>query len=296
MKNIKLEIKNRFGNVLSSQLYTSEEVEVDKIALFVHCFACSNSFSVVENISRELINSGISVLSFDFTGLGLGEGDFCDTNISTNTSDILDINDYLSKHYSSASILIGHSLGGVAALLSANLMPNLEAIVTIATPSYSSHITKHFYNSEEYILNDGEVTVLIGERPFMIEKQFLEDLERHNVEEEIGKLRKPLLIMHSPQDLIVGIENAASLYQKATHSKSFITLDGADHLITNKRDAFYIAKIISIWVKRYLDIENNQCETINTSGDGKQKVSEFTSQFNNKFGDNDPVNFWGCII
>ncbi len=168
MKNIKLEIKNRFGNVLSSQLYTSEEVEVDKISLFVHCFACSSSFSVVENISRELINSGISVLSFDFTGLGLSEGDFSGTNNSTNISDILDINEYLSKHYSPVSILIGHSLAGVAALLSANLMTNLEVIVTIATPLYASHITKHFYNAEEHILNDGEVTVLIGERPLRL--------------------------------------------------------------------------------------------------------------------------------
>lgn len=293
MKSIKLEIKNRFGNVLSPQLYTSEEVGVDKIALFVHCFACSTSFSVVENISRELINSGISVLSFDFTGLGLSEDDFSNTNISTN---ILDVNDYLSEHYSPVSILIGHSLGGVVALLSANLLPNLEAIVTIATPSYASHITKHFYNVEEHILNDGEVTVLIGERPFKIKKQLLENLDSHNVEEEIKKLRKPLLIIHSSQDLIVGIESALSLFDKARGSKSFITLDNADHFITNKRDSFYIANIISIWVEQYLGKRRDQDKIIDAKKENAVKGSDFTMLRHNNTHVGDLVNFWGSII
>lgn len=296
MKNIRLEIKNRFGNVLSPQLYISEEVEVDKIALFVHCFACSSSFSVVENISREFINFGISVLSFDFTGLGLSEGDFSGTNNSTNISDILDINEYLSKHYSPVSILIGHSLAGVAALLSANLMTNLEVIVTIATPLYASHITKHFYNAEEHILNDGEVTVLIGERPFKIKKQLLEDFDSHNVEEEIKKLRKPLLIIHSSQDLIVGIVSALSLFDKASGSKSFITLDNADHFITDKRDSFYIANIISIWGEQYLGKRQDHDKIIDTKKEYVAKGSDFTMLRHNDTHVGDLVNFWGSII
>lgn len=301
MNTIKLHIKNKIGNLLFSRLYTPINGKVDKIAIFAHCFTCSSSLSVVKNISQELTNSGISVLSFDFTGLGHSEGDFSETNISTNISDILDINEYLSKHYSPASILIGHSLGGAAVLLSANMLPNLEAIVTIAAPSYASHVTKHFYNAEERILKEGEATILIGERPFNIKKEFLEDLTKHDIVEEVHNLNKPLLILHSPQDVIVEIENAASIYHNARHPKSFISLNGSDHLITNKEDAFYVANVIGSWVKRYVKI-NPKNEEILKSTEGEQvlvyhDVSEaFTNHIytisHHIFGD-EPISFGG---
>lgn len=301
MNTIKLHIKNKIGNLLFSRLYTPINGKVDKIAIFAHCFTCSSSLSVVKNISQELTNSGISVLSFDFTGLGHSEGDFSETNISTNISDILDINEYLSKHYSSASILIGHSLGGAAVLLSANMLLNLEAIVTIAAPSYASHVTKHFYNAEERILKEGEATILIGERPFNIKKEFLEDLTKHDIVEEVHNLNKPLLILHSPQDVIVEIENAASIYHNARHPKSFISLNGSDHLITNKEDAFYVANVIGSWVKRYVKI-NPKNEEILKSTEGEQvlvyhDVSEaFTNHIytisHHIFGD-EPISFGG---
>lgn len=301
MKKIKLNIINREGNLLFSRLYTPANGEVNKIAIFAHCFTCSSSLSVVKNICQELTKFGISVLSFDFTGLGHSEGDFSETNVSTNISDILDINEYLSKHYSPASILIGHSLGGAAVLLSANLMPNLEAIVTIAAPSYASHVIKHFYNAEERILKEGEATILIGERPFNIKKEFLEDLTKHDITEEVHNLNKPLLILHSPQDVIVEIENAASIYHKARHPKSFISLNGSDHLITNKEDAFYVANVIGSWVKRYVKIDPKTEEVIkSTEGEQVLVYLDTSEAFTNHiytsshhiFGD-EPISFGG---
>ncbi|MFK7113527.1 alpha/beta fold hydrolase [Flavobacterium oreochromis] len=257
MNKIKLEIENKKGLLLSAQLYIPISGVVNKIAIFAHCFTCSSSLAVVKNISNELTHSGISVLSFDFTGLGHSEGDFSETNFSNNISDLLDVNNYLSKHYTAASILIGHSLGGAATIITANLLPNIEAIVTIATPSFVKHITQHFLDAEETIIQVGKANISIGGRPFTIKKQFIDDLKKYDLEDEIQKLRKPLLIIHSPQDNIVEIENAANLYHKARHPKSFITLDGADHLITNKEDAYYVANIIGTWVKRYINIQNS---------------------------------------
>ena len=260
MKKINLKIKNKDEALLSAQLITPLNGEINTIAIFAHCFTCSSSLAVVKNISSELTNLGISVLNFDFTGLGHSDGDFSETSFSNNISDIIDVNTFLTKNYVAPSILIGHSLGGAAAIISANKLPNIEALVSIAAPSFVKHVTKHFGNLEDTILNKGEATLSIGGRPFKIKKQFLDDLEKYTLEEEVKKLRKPILIMHSPHDLIVGIENAASLYLKAIHPKSFISLNGADHLISKKEDAFYVAQIIGSWVKRYVEIKDKPSE------------------------------------
>ena len=268
MKKISLDIKNRNGENLSAHLITPINGVINNIAIFAHCFTCSSSLAVVKNISNELTNQGISVLNFDFTGLGHSEGDFSETTFSNNISDIIDVNAFLTQNYVVPTILIGHSLGGAAAIISANMLPNIQAVVSIAAPSFVKHVTKHFGNLEEIIIKKGEATLSIGGRPFKIKKQFIDDLESHNLENEVKKLRKPLLIMHSPQDLIVGIENAASLYHQAIHPKSFISLDGADHLITNKKDAFYVAEVIGSWVKRYVEInKNNEDELKSTEGE-----------------------------
>ena len=268
MKKINLDIKNNNGDTLAAHLVTPMNGQINNIAIFAHCFTCSSSLAVVRNISSELTNQGISVLNFDFTGLGESDGDFSETTFSNNISDIIAVNDFLTQNYVSPSILIGHSLGGAAAIISANKLPNIQAVVSIAAPSFVKHVTAHFGGLEETITKKGEATLSIGGRPFKIKKQFLEDLESHNLENEVKKLRKPLLIMHSPHDLIVGIENAASLYHQAIHPKSFISLNGADHLITEKKDAFYVAEVISSWVKRYVEIKDNSIKTLkDTNGE-----------------------------
>ena len=256
--------------------------------------------AVVKNISNELTNQGISVLNFDFTGLGHSEGDFSETTFSNNISDIIDVNAFLTQNHVAPTILIGHSLGGAAVIISANMLPNIQAVVSIAAPSFVKHVTKHFGNLEEIIEKKGEATLSIGGRPFKIKKQFIDDLESHNLENEVKKLRKPLLIMHSPQDLIVGIENAASLYHQAIHPKSFISLDGADHLITNKKDAFYVAEVIGSWVKRYVEIKKEEIEIKDTEGEQvlvyHETIVPYTNHIYTKthhiYGD-EPLDFGG---
>ena len=300
MKKISLDIKNRNGENLSAHLITPINGVINNIAIFAHCFTCSSSLAVVKNISNELTNQGISVLNFDFTGLGHSEGDFSETTFSNNISDIIDVNAFLTQNHVAPTILIGHSLGGAAVIISANMLPNIQAVVSIAAPSFVKHVTKHFGNLEEIIEKKGEATLSIGGRPFKIKKQFIDDLESHNLENEVKKLRKPLLIMHSPQDLIVGIENAASLYHKAIHPKSFISLDGADHLITNKKDAFYVAEVIGSWVKRYVEIKKEEIEIKDTEGEQvlvyHETIVPYTNHIYTKthhiYGD-EPLDFGG---
>ena len=212
---------------------------------------------MVKNISNELTEKGISVLNFDFTGLGHSEGDFSETNFSNNISDLEDVNSFLTENYIAPAILIGHSLGGAAAIIAASKLENIKAVVSIAAPSDVKHITKHFQNLDEIINKRGHAILSIGGRPFTIRKQFLDDLETYNLEEVVKKLRRPIMIMHSPQDTIVEIENAGRLYHNAFHPKSFVSLDGADHLVSNKKDAAYIANVIASWVERYVPIAAN---------------------------------------
>lgn len=257
MKQIDLKIVNRAGENLAAHLVTPANGQIHNIAIFANCFTCSSSLHVVKNISNELTEKGISVLNFDFTGLGHSEGDFSATNFSSNISDLEDINRFLTENYTAPAILIGHSLGGAAAIIAASKLANIKAVVSIAAPSYVKHITRHFQNLEDVINKKGRALLNIGGRPFTIRKQFLDDLESHNLEEVVKELRKPLMIMHSPQDTIVEIDNAGRLYNNAFHPKSFISLDGADHLVSNKKDAAFIAGVIASWVNRYVPIAEN---------------------------------------
>lgn len=257
MKTIDLKIVNRAGEKLAAHLVLPANEQINNIAIFAHCFTCSSSFWVVKNISNELIEKGISVLNFDFTGLGHSEGDFSQTNFSNNISDLEDVNSFLTGNYIAPTILIGHSLGGAAAIIAASKLENIKAVVSIAALSSVQHITRHFQNLDDIINKKGHAILSIGGRPFTIRKQFLDDLENHNLEEVVNELRKPIMIMHSPQDTIVEIENAGRLYNNAFHPKSFISLDGADHLVSNKRDAAYIAGVIASWVERYVPIAAN---------------------------------------
>ncbi|UUW08760.1 alpha/beta fold hydrolase [Flavobacterium plurextorum] len=300
MKKIELSIKNKNGESLAAQLITPINGEINNIAIFAHCFTCSSSLAVVRNISSELTNQGISVLNFDFTGLGHSDGDFSETTFSNNVSDIVAVNEFLTENYIAPTILIGHSLGGAAVIIAANLLSNIKAVVSIAAPSYVKHITKHFGGFEDTINKKGEAVLSIGGRPFKIKKQFIDDLEAHNLEDEVKLLRRPLLILHSPQDLIVGIENAASLYHQAIHPKSFISLNGADHLISDKRDAFYVAEVISSWVKRYVEIKKEEIAVKDTQGEQvlvyHETIVPFTNHIYTKthhlYGD-EPVEFGG---
>lgn len=235
-------------------------------ALFAHCFTCSKNTLAAFRISRALTEYGIAVLRFDFTGLGGSEGDFANTNFSSNINDLLKAVDFLRENYQEPDMLIGHSLGGAAILAVAPQVSQVKAVVTIAAPADLMHVKKLFANKVDEIKLRGEADVELAGRKFQIKKQFLDDLEQHHLLDTIANLNKALLIFHSPQDKIVNIENAYAIFDAAKQNKSFISLDGADHLLTHEDDAEYVAKILSTWASRYVMMDAKK-KTENNSGE-----------------------------
>ncbi|MEC9343031.1 MAG: bifunctional alpha/beta hydrolase/OsmC family protein [Pseudomonadota bacterium] len=222
-------------------------------AIFAHCFTCSKDLNATRRIAGELARLGIAVLRFDFTGLGSSEGEFASTNFSSNVDDLKRAADYLRDHHRAPSLLIGHSLGGAAVLAVAADIPEVDAVVTIGAPADANHVVKNFGADLQRIREEGEAQVSLAGRKFAIRRQFLQDLEKSRVTERVRHMRKALLILHSPTDQTVGIENAADIFVAARHPKSFVSLDGADHLLTGERDAVFAARMISSWAERYLD-------------------------------------------
>lgn len=222
-------------------------------ALFAHCFTCSKDLKAVYWISRELAQRGVGVLRFDFTGLGESEGDFAETNFSSNLEDLVAAADFLRREYAAPSILIGHSLGGAAVLAAASKVPEARAVVTINATSNPASLARAISSRAPEIEARGEAEVVLGGRRFRVKQQFLDDLREQNLQEAINKLGRALLVLHSPTDGIVGIDHARRIFEAARHPKSFVVLDGADHLLMNPRDARYAATLISGWGSRYFE-------------------------------------------
>jgi putative redox protein len=222
-------------------------------ALFAHCFTCGMNVLAAKRIATALAAHGIAVLRFDFTGIGASEGEFANTTFSSNVADLVRAADHLRETKMAPAILIGHSLGGAAVLAAAEDVPEAKAVVTIAAPSDPVHVTGMFKDRVEDIRRNGDVEVQLAGRPFRIKREFLDDVAEQNLTAHIGKLRKALLILHSPTDNTVGIDNATHIFVAAKHPKSFISLTGADHLLNQKRDAEYVAHVVAAWVERYLD-------------------------------------------
>ncbi len=275
----KLTINNSTGELLNATLELPANKKAKQFAIFAHCFTCSSNLAVARNISRELTNYGFGVLRFDFTGLGNSEGDFADTNFSHNLADLKIVNEFLVENYQAATLLIGHSLGGAAVLMAASQLANIKAVVTIGAPADLDHVSRLFKHELDDIVRDGQAEASIGGRSFMVKKQFIEDLKKHSLKDTLSKFRKPLLIMHSPQDKIVDIENAAKIYGYAHHPKSFISMDGADHLLSETKDSFYAARTIGTWAERYLQNEA-QNEEVTLSTKGEQVVTHWDSDNN----------------
>ena len=262
MESLTLQFKNKTGHTLSAKLELPIKRQPVAYALFAHCFTCSKNLNAVRNISRSLTMHGIAVLRFDFTGLGDSEGDFADTNFSSNVSDLVMAANFLEANYQAPEIIIGHSLGGAAVLQAAASLPAVKAVVTLGAPADPPHVKHLFKESLEEIKRAGMATVNIGGRPFKIKQQFLEDLEGKSLQHTIKNMGKALLVMHSPQDNTVGIDNARKLYEMAMHPKSFITLDGADHLLSRKEDSLYAGQMIAAWSSRYITpLEEDVLET-----------------------------------
>jgi uncharacterized OsmC-like protein/alpha/beta superfamily hydrolase len=254
MRNEKVTFKNREGHKLTGRMELPADQKPHNYALFAHCFTCNKNLLAVKNISRALTSEGIGVLRFDFTGLGESEGEFAETNFSGNIQDLIAAADFMKAKYAAPTLLVGHSLGGAAVIYAAAELESVQAVATIGTPSSPVHVKHLFEDNLDTIRKEGQAVVSLSGREFTIKDQFLEDLNKRSLAECVKSLRKALLIMHSPQDEIVGIKNAEELYIAAHHPKSFVSLDGADHLISKKEDSVYAGRVIAGWASRYLEI------------------------------------------
>jgi putative redox protein len=252
MRTERLEFANEMGEKLAALV----DLPLGKpvaFALFAHCFTCGKDNISAKRISERLAMCGIAVLRFDFTGLGMSEREFADTHFSSNVDDLVAAGDHLRKTYGAPAILIGHSLGGAAALAAAHRIPDARAVVTIAAPSDPAHVVGLFKDHVDKIREQGQVEVQLAGRPFRIKREFLDDVAEQRIEDCLANLRKALLVFHSPTDDIVGIENASRIFTTAKHPKSFVSLAGADHLLSKKDDAVYVANVIAAWAERYLE-------------------------------------------
>ena len=243
-------------------------------ALFAHCFTCGKDVLAAKRIAVALAAKGIAVLRFDFTGLGSSEGDFANSTFSSNVADLVRAADHLRETRAAPTILIGHSLGGAAILAAAGQIPDARAVVTIAAPSDPAHVTHLFSDRIEDIRAQGKVEVRLAGRPFHISSEFLDDIAEHGLMPRVTNLHKALLIMQSPTDDTVGIDNATRIFVAAKHPKSFVSLAGADHLLSDKRDAAYVADVIAAWAERYIEPAAPRPAAVRSEAPGKVVVRE----------------------
>lgn len=241
------------GATLSAVLQMPSSGKPRGYGMFAHCFTCTKDIFAARQISTSLTEHGFAVLRFDFTGLGESEGEFASTNFTSNVADLVAAARYLAENHGPPKVLIGHSLGGAAVLAAAGQIKDAKAVCTIGAPAEPSHVEHLFTQRSEEIKKDGQAEVLLAGRPFVIQRQFLEDISGVKLSAKIRKMGKALLIFHSPNDKTVEISNARKIYEAAEHPKSFVALDGADHLLTRRADAEYVAEVTAAWAGRYLD-------------------------------------------
>ena len=253
MSNRRISFLNQSGHELSAVLELPVDGKPLSFAVFAHCFTCSKDLRATRHISRALTRSGFGVLRFDFTGLGGSEGDFSETTFSTNQGDLESACEWLKTNYRAPELLVGHSLGGTALLHTASRLEGIKAIATIGSPFDPAHVSHLFTDSKDQINEEGDAEVSIGGRPFRINRAFLKDLERTDCTKLVSSLDAALLILHSPVDTIVSIDNAARLFKAARHPKSFVSLDTADHLLSKESDAVYAGSVLGAWAAKYLD-------------------------------------------
>ena len=288
------------GNILAARLDLPQG-KPKAFVLFAHCFTCSKDIFAASRIAGELSDRGFAVLRFDFTGLGASEGEFANTNFSSNVADLLQAANYLRENYEAPKILVGHSLGGAAVLSAAPDINEVVAVATIGAPADAEHVVHNFGAKIDEIEAKGTAEVQLAGRSFTIKKQFLNDLKKQSVQERISKLGKALIVFHAPLDQTVGIENAAEIFQAAKHPKSYISLDDADHLLSRRKDAVYVASVLSSWAERYIELaqEETKLKTPGPKGkvivtsSGKGKFQQEVVSENHKLIADEPKSFGG---
>lgn len=276
MSREKFEFTNGRGEKLAALLELPDS-RVRAYALFAHCFTCGKDIAAAARIARGLTARGIGVVRFDFTGLGGSEGDFANTNFSSNVSDLVAAADHMRETGRAPSLLIGHSLGGAAALHAAEQIPEVTAVATIGAPASPDHLIRQFRADIEAIETSGEAEVTLAGRSFRIRKQFLDDLRNRDLESVIGRWKRALLVLHAPLDEVVSIDEAGRIFQAARHPKSFISIDGADHLLSDLGRAQYVASTIAAWAECYLpEVEATEKPEV---ARGELHVSEGNKRF-----------------
>jgi len=278
VRSEKLTFPNARGEYLSARLELPAQPRA--FAIFAHCFTCSKDVAAASRVSRALCTHGIAVLRFDFTGLGNSDGDFANTNVSSNVADLIAASDYLAEHYEAPRLLVGHSLGGAAVIVAASRLDNVEALATIGAPSDTSHVSHLFEDSLETIARDGRARVQIAGRHFTIAKQFIDDITTHNITGILKTLHKPLIVFHSPLDQIVSIDHASDIFVAAKHPKSFVSLAHADHLRNQPADSEFVAGILAAWASRYITLREVALERPEVE-QGKVRVETLSGRFHN---------------
>lgn len=250
-KRIRLTFEGKFGNELAGLLELPAKTPKAYV-LMAHCFTCGKDIPAASRIARSLVESQYAVLRFDFTGLGGSDGDFSNTNFSSNVGDLVAAANFLREHYRPPHLLVGHSLGGTAVLVAAQHIPEVTGVVTIGSPSDPEHVAAQFMCDINLIEEKGEAEVELAGRTFTIKRQFLEDIRSAVDNDYLANLKRALLVFHSPTDATVSIKEAEKIYRAAKHPKSFVSLSGADHLLTRREDAAYVANVIAAWATRYI--------------------------------------------
>ncbi|WP_108879512.1 alpha/beta fold hydrolase [Anderseniella sp. Alg231-50] len=251
IKSTRIEFPGSQGGKLAARL-DAPSGTVRGYALFAHCFTCSKDVFAASRIASALASHGVATLRFDFTGLGASEGEFANTNFSSNVADLIAAADWLRDNHAAPELLIGHSLGGAAVLAGAGHIAELKAVATIGAPADADHVVHNFQASLDTIEADGEATVSLAGREFTIKKQFLDDVRGTSLKDRIAALKPALIVFHAPLDQTVGIENASAIFSAARHPKSFVSLDGADHLLSRRQDAVFVADVLAGWANRFL--------------------------------------------
>jgi pimeloyl-ACP methyl ester carboxylesterase len=251
MPSQRVEFPGSLGEMLAGRLDTPDDAPRGW-AVFAHCFTCSKDSKAAAYIARALADAGFGVLRFDFTGLGGSGGDFSNTHFTSNVEDFVAAADWLRQTHGIPALLIGHSLGGAAVLAAARQVADCRAVATLGAPFDPAHVTHQFGEGLTLIDENGEATVQLAGRPFKIKREFIADLTGQPQAERIRQLRRPVMVLHSPEDAVVSIDNARRIFETALHPKSFISLDGADHLLNKSEDAEFAAALIAAWAQRYL--------------------------------------------
>ena len=298
MRTERFEFSNAKGEKLAATLDLPLG-EPTAYALFAHCFTCGKDNLAAKRIAERLSVNGIAALRFDFTGLGGSEGEFANTHFTSNVDDLVAAADHLRRTHQAPAILIGHSLGGAAVLAAAHRIAEARCVVTIAAPADPAHVTGLFKDQVGAIREQGEVDVLLAGRPFKIRREFLDDVAEQMLMDRIAHLKKALLVFHSPTDELVGIDSASRIFTSAKHPKSFVSLAGADHLLSQRRDAEYVANVIAAWAERYLDQPESVAKAESESGvvivreTGAGKFQQEIMSGPHRFIADEPVSFGG---